>query len=69
MNRKLFPPHFQAYHKWIERNGPEQLLPGSNLTHDQLFFLNYAQIWCGSMRIQDAMNKISASVHSPGPIR
>ncbi|OQV14907.1 putative Neprilysin-2 [Hypsibius exemplaris] len=45
------------------------MLPGSNLTHDQLFFLNYAQIWCGSMRIQDAMNKISASVHSPGPIR
>ncbi|GAV04570.1 hypothetical protein RvY_14837 [Ramazzottius varieornatus] len=60
---------YRAYHRWVARNGAEERLPGSNLTHDQLFFLNYAQIWCGSMRIQDAMNKISASVHSPGPIR
>ncbi|XP_055355687.1 neprilysin-1-like [Paramacrobiotus metropolitanus] len=60
---------YRAYHRWVDRNGPEPMLPGSNLTHDQLFFLNYAQIWCGSVRVQDAMNKISASVHSPGPIR
>ena len=35
----------------------------------QLFFLNYAQIWCGSMRPEDALTKIRSSVHSPGPIR
>lgn len=42
---------------------------GLNLSHDQLFFLNYAQIWCGTMRPEDALSKIRSSVHSPGPIR
>ncbi|XP_075158304.1 M13 family metallopeptidase neprilysin 1 [Haematobia irritans] len=60
---------FRAYKKWVERNGPEQRLPGLNLTHDQLFFLNYAQIWCGSMRPEDALTKIRSSVHSPGSVR
>ena len=42
----------------MARNGEEALLPGLNMTHDQLFFLNYAQIWCGSMRPEDALTKI-----------
>ncbi|KAL0112027.1 hypothetical protein PUN28_013327 [Cardiocondyla obscurior] len=60
---------FRAYKKWISIHGEEPLLPGVNLTHDQLFFLNYAQIWCGSMRPEDALTKIRSSVHSPGSIR
>lgn len=60
---------FQAYQKWVEKHGEEADLPGMNLSHNQLFFLNYAQIWCGSMRPEDALNKIRSSVHSPGPIR
>ncbi|XP_046994837.1 neprilysin-1-like [Schistocerca americana] len=60
---------FRAYRKWVSRHGEEPLLPGINLTHDQLFFLNYAQIWCGSMRPEDALTKIRSSVHSPGPVR
>lgn len=60
---------FRAYKKWVSIHGEEPLLPGVNLTHDQLFFLNYAQIWCGSMRPEDALNKIRSSVHSPGPVR
>ncbi|XP_043262154.1 neprilysin-1-like isoform X2 [Colletes gigas] len=60
---------FRAYKKWVSTHGEEPLLPGVNLTHDQLFFLNYAQIWCGSMRPEDALTKIRSSVHSPGPIR
>lgn len=60
---------FQAYRKWVSLYGEELDLPGLNLTHDQLFFLNYAQIWCGSMRREDAINKVRSSVHSPGPIR
>jgi len=59
----------QAYKKWVAKYGEEPGLPGMNLTHDQLFFLNYAQIWCGSMRPEDALTKIRSSVHSPGPIR
>lgn len=34
----------QAYKKWVKQHGEEPLLPGINLTHDQLFFLNYAQV-------------------------
>ena len=60
---------FQAYKKWVAEHGEERTLPGLDLTHDQLFFLNYAQIWCGSMRPEDALTKIRSSVHSPGPIR
>jgi neprilysin len=60
---------FRAYKKWVAVHGEEQDLPGLNLTHDQLFFLNYAQIWCGSMRPEDALTKIRSSVHSPGIIR
>ncbi|CAL7942060.1 unnamed protein product [Xylocopa violacea] len=60
---------FRAYKKWVSVHGEEPLLPGVALTHDQLFFLNYAQIWCGSMRPEDALTKIRSSVHSPGPIR
>ncbi|KAL1137603.1 hypothetical protein AAG570_009299 [Ranatra chinensis] len=60
---------YRAYKKWVNRYGEEPRLPGVNLTHDQLFFLNYAQIWCGTMRPEDALTKIRSAVHSPGPIR
>ncbi|XP_049529717.1 neprilysin-1 [Anopheles darlingi] len=60
---------YRAYRKWVSQHGSEQDLPGLNMTHDQLFFLNYAQIWCGSMRPEDALTKIRSSVHSPGIIR
>ncbi|CAJ0914512.1 unnamed protein product, partial [Mesorhabditis belari] len=62
----------QAYRAWKRyaksRPAPPQL-PGVNLTHDQLFFLNYAQIWCGTMNDKEALRKLRTSEHSPGPIR
>ncbi|XP_076472675.1 neprilysin-1-like [Babylonia areolata] len=60
---------YRAYRKWVEIHGEEQPLPGIGLTHDQLFFLNYAQIWCGNMRDEEALHTIRTSAHSPGPIR
>lgn len=60
---------FRAYRKWVEENGPEPLLPGLNLTHNQLFFLNYAQIWCGQMRPEDALTKVRSANHPPGKFR
>lgn len=61
-----FVLHLQAYRKWVQSHGSELDLPALNLTHDQLFFLNYAQIWCGTNRPEDAINKLRSSVHSPG---
>ena len=36
---------YRAYKRWVELHGEEPDLPGLNMTHDQLFFLNYAQGW------------------------
>ncbi|XP_029434848.1 membrane metallo-endopeptidase-like 1 [Rhinatrema bivittatum] len=54
-----------AYMKWVDRNGKEPQLPGLNLTHKQLFFLNFAQVWCGSYRPEYASQIIKTDVHSP----
>jgi membrane metallo-endopeptidase-like protein 1 len=34
-----------------------------------LFFLNFAQIWCGSMRPEAMRNKLKTAVHPPGRYR
>ncbi|WAR16150.1 NEP-like protein [Mya arenaria] len=35
---------FRAYRKWVDSVGKEELpLPGMNLSHNQLFFINFAQ--------------------------
>ncbi|XP_069039803.1 membrane metallo-endopeptidase-like 1 isoform X3 [Lepisosteus oculatus] len=35
---------YKAYLKWVEREGEEPRLPGLDLDHKQLFFLNFAQM-------------------------
>lgn len=56
---------YQAYLKWLEQEGKEPMLPGLNLSHKQLFFLNFAQVWCGSYRPEYASQSIKTDVHSP----
>ncbi|XP_043918914.1 membrane metallo-endopeptidase-like 1 isoform X2 [Protopterus annectens] len=56
---------YKAYMKWIEKEGTEPKLPGLNLTHEQLFFLNFAQVWCGSYRPEYASQSIKTDAHSP----
>lgn len=34
----------QAYLKWVAREGEEPHLPGLEMDHRQLFFLNFAQV-------------------------
>lgn len=34
----------QAYRNYVKVHGEEKLLPGIDLSHDQLFFLNFAQV-------------------------
>ncbi|XP_065167956.1 neprilysin-4 [Atheta coriaria] len=61
---------FRAYEHWV-LNNPErdESLPGMNMTKYQLFFLNFAQIWCGTTRPEAARNKLRTAVHSPGRFR
>ncbi|KAL4647013.1 neprilysin isoform X2 [Arapaima gigas] len=58
-----------AYLNYVNKRGPEKPLPGINLNHKQLFFLNFAQVWCGTHRPEHAVNSIKTDVHSPGKFR
>ncbi|XP_054009657.1 neprilysin-4-like isoform X1 [Hylaeus anthracinus] len=61
---------FRAYERWLELNGnADEILPGLNATGKQLFFLHFAQMWCGSMRPEATRNKLKTAVHSPGKFR
>lgn len=35
----------QAYENYVKKNGKEKLLPGLDMNHQQLFFLNFAQVF------------------------
>ncbi|KAG8450602.1 hypothetical protein GDO86_003032 [Hymenochirus boettgeri] len=63
---------FRAYQKWIKdaRNGKEEmLLPGLDLTNNQLFFLSYAHVRCNTFRPESARDQIISGVHSPPQFR
>uniref|UniRef100_A0A8B9HR43 Endothelin-converting enzyme 1 n=1 Tax=Astyanax mexicanus TaxID=7994 RepID=A0A8B9HR43_ASTMX len=56
---------YKAYKKWRETEGEEPYLPGLNLNNDQLFFLNFGQVWCGTYRAEYASHSIRTDSHSP----
>lgn len=66
---------YRAYEQWLQQHCQtsecleREQLPGLNVTNRQLFFLNFAQIWCGVMRPEATKNKIKTSVHSPAKYR
>ncbi|CAF0971893.1 unnamed protein product [Brachionus calyciflorus] len=60
---------FRAYVRWAKKNGPEKILPGLPYTQEQLFFINYAQVWCLKIRDQELRRRIETGVHSPGEFR
>lgn len=66
---------FRAYKQWMRVHANEtdtmrmEVLAGVNATNTQLFFLNFAQVWCGAMRPEATRNKLKTAVHSPGRFR
>lgn len=65
---------FRAYKKWLAQHSDadslkHETLPGLNETNTQLFFLNFAQVWCGATRPEATRNKLKTAVHSPGRFR
>ncbi|KAM6326200.1 neprilysin [Podargus strigoides] len=60
---------YKAYENFVKKHGKERLLPGLEMNHKQLFFLNFAQVWCGTYRPEYAVNSIKTDVHSPGKFR
>ncbi|KAI0161414.1 peptidase family M13 [Xylariaceae sp. FL1272] len=57
-----------AFASWQKHRAanPDQSLPGlEHFTHEQLFFVFYANWWCGKVRKEQAINYIYTDPHSP----
>ncbi|GAB6026306.1 Peptidase M13 [Chamberlinius hualienensis] len=60
---------FKAYEDWILLKGEELPLPGVNLTHRQLFFIGFSQVWCSSSTSQATHLQIVNDPHSLSKFR
>ena len=61
---------FRAYQFYVAANGAEPQLPGlEQFTSEQLFFLTYANIWCGTETPERLENQILTDPHSPSRFR
>ena len=40
----------QGYKNWVKNNGPETLLPGLNMTNEQLLFVSFGQVGRRNLR-------------------
>jgi len=60
---------YDAYKMHINEHGEESELPAVGLTTEQLFFVGFAQVWCGAARPQEASRLLLVDTHSPGKFR
>ncbi|XP_063060390.1 endothelin-converting enzyme-like 1 [Engraulis encrasicolus] len=56
---------YYAYQKWIRDHGPERPLPGLKYTHQQLFFIAFAQNWCMKRRTHSIYLQLLTDKHAP----
>ena len=57
-----------AFAAWkeVEKKNPAQLLPGlQNFSKEQVFFISYANGWCGKSRKEFAVDRIYRDPHAP----
>jgi len=61
---------YRAFRRLQEIEGTEEKLPHlQEMNENQLFFLNFAQVWCGTARPEALRNKLKTAVHAPGKYR
>lgn len=60
---------YYAYRKWVQRNGPEDALPGLKYNQQQLFWISYAHSWCGVYQEDYIKDQIIAADHAPNEFR
>ncbi|XP_022085466.1 endothelin-converting enzyme homolog isoform X3 [Acanthaster planci] len=60
---------YRAYQDWIKEHGEEKPLPALGLSHRQLFFVGFAQVWCSSQTPKEAQLQLITDNHSPARYR
>jgi len=61
---------YRAYKAYTASNGEERPLPGmETFSMDQIFFLSYANVWCGSYSNDALLRQLLINPHSPGKDR
>uniref|UniRef100_A0A8C3YV68 Endothelin converting enzyme like 1 n=1 Tax=Catagonus wagneri TaxID=51154 RepID=A0A8C3YV68_9CETA len=56
---------YYAYQKWVREHGPEHPLHRLKYTHNQLFFIAFAQNWCIKRRSQSIYLQVLTDKHAP----
>ncbi|XP_054838190.1 endothelin-converting enzyme-like 1 isoform X1 [Eublepharis macularius] len=56
---------YYAYQKWVREHGPESPLQRLKYTHEQLFFIAFAQNWCIKRRSQSIYLQVLTDKHAP----
>ncbi|XP_048247590.1 endothelin-converting enzyme homolog isoform X1 [Haliotis rufescens] len=60
---------YYAYEDWVSKKGMEVALPAVGLSHRQLFFMGFAQVWCSSSTKEADHLQIVSDPHSPAKYR
>lgn len=61
---------YLAFINHVKKNGPEPLIPYlTEYTPEQIFYLAYSNVWCGSKTKQSLINQIKYDPHSPARYR
>jgi endothelin-converting enzyme/membrane metallo-endopeptidase-like protein 1 len=61
---------YRAYKAYTNSHGEEPRLPGlESFTMDQIFFMSYGQVWCGSYSDEVLRKQLLTNEHSPGKDR
>ncbi|XP_011050967.1 PREDICTED: neprilysin-11-like isoform X1 [Acromyrmex echinatior] len=61
---------YRAYQRLIARSPNQQALPGLvDYSNEQLFFLGFAQVWCGNYTNGSLKSKVIEGVHAPNHFR
>jgi len=60
---------YLAYQTTVKILGPEGTLPGLYYNQNQLFWITFAQTWCGVERTETLKKSILTDVHSPNEFR
>ncbi|XP_074927203.1 kell blood group glycoprotein isoform X4 [Chelonoidis abingdonii] len=60
---------YQAYKNWLKKHKQERNLPGSGLSHHQLFYISFANGMCGHQSRERLQAFLHRDPHSPPPLR